>query len=93
MPDKKQKYDDAVRLRDYREVFGGEAGKRVLTDLIARHYVLGSTFHHEPTIFAHNEGQREVVLQILRYLQMTPADIPKVRRGVLAQFELETEDQ
>lgn len=88
-------YDDKMRLADYRIVFGSPEGKRVLNDLIARHYVLGttfgqgSTFSAEPTILARNEGQRDVVLHILRYMQMTPQDIPGARIGVLAQFELE----
>ena len=85
----KAKYDDKMRLMDYRTVFGGEAGKRVLNDLIARHYVLGSTISGEPIIMAFNEGQREVVLHILRYMQMTPKDIPLQRLSMLEQFELE----
>ncbi len=83
------RYDDRMRLGDYRVVFGSAEGKRVLHDLIARHYVLGTTFHQEPTIVAFNEGQRDVVLHILRYMQMTPKDIPGTRMGMLAQFELE----
>jgi hypothetical protein len=95
MPDAKKRtirYDDRMRLMDYRIVFGSEEGKRVLYDLIARHYVLGSTFSGEQLTMAHCEGQREVVLHILRYMQMTPKDIPGVRTGMLAQFELESED-
>lgn len=83
------KYDDKMRIADYRITFSGDSGQRVLHDLIARHYVLGSTIHHEPTIVAFNEGQREVVLHILRYMQMTPKDIPATRIGMLQQFELE----
>jgi hypothetical protein len=86
------KYTDRDRLSDYRTVFSTPEGKKVLLDLIARHYVLGSTFHNEPTIMANNEGQREVVLHILRYMQMKPSDIPTLREGMLAQFELEPTD-
>lgn len=96
MPDEPKKrtirYDDRMRLMDYRVVFGSEEGKRVLYDLIARHYVLGTTFSGEQLTMAYCEGQREVVLHILRYMQMTPKDIPEVRTGMLAQFELESED-
>lgn len=87
------RYDDRMRLMDYRVVFGSAEGKRVLHDLIARHYVLGTTFHHEPTIVAFNEGQRDVVLHIMRYMQMTPKDIPDARIGMLQQFELEGLDE
>lgn len=86
------KYDDRMRLADYRIVFGSAEGKRVLNDLIARHYLLGSTFSSEATIMAHAEGQRVVVLHILRYMQMTPKDLPATRLGMLAQFELEGND-
>lgn len=86
-------YGDRDRLADYRIVFGSPEGKRVINDLIARHYVLGSTFSSEPIIMAHAEGQRGVVLQILRFMQMTPADIPEQRLGMLQQFELEPVDE
>ena len=89
MAEKKQRYDDRLRLQDYRAVFGSGEGKRVLHDLIARHYVLGSTLSADHISMAHAEGQREVVLQILRYMQMTPADIPPARISMLQQFELE----
>jgi len=77
---------------DYREVFGHGAGQRVLYDLIARHFVLGSTFSPEPTIMAHQEGQRQVVLEILRYMQMHPADVAPTREGMIAQFEFGEDD-
>jgi hypothetical protein len=85
----RMKYDDRMRLADYRMVFGSAEGKRVIHDLIARHYVLGSTFAGDPITMAHNEGQREVVLHILRYMQMKPSDIPQARETMLQQFELE----
>ena len=83
------KYNDKNRLMDYRATFASPEGKRVLLDLIARHYLLGSTFDDNPAIMAHAEGQREVVLQIMRYTQMTPQDIPGLRTTMLQQFELE----
>jgi hypothetical protein len=83
------RYDDRMRLADYRIVFSTAEGRRVIHDLIARHFVLGSTFTGEPVTMAHNEGQREVVLQILRYMQMKPTDIPQARETMLQQFELE----
>ena len=71
-------------------VFGSAEGKRVLHDLIARHYVLGSTFQRRANYNgAINEGQREVVLHILRYMQMKPNDIPRRAKRMLQQFELE----
>jgi hypothetical protein len=91
-PKRRIRYDDRMRLADYRIVFGSAEGKRVLYDLIARHYVLGTTFSGEQLTMAYCEGQRDVVLHILRYMQMTPRDIPGVRTGMLQQFELEDLD-
>lgn len=58
---------DLIRRRqDYRRAFGGEPGRRVLRDLMRRHFVLRSTQiagdSHET---AFNEGRRAVVLDIL----------------------------
>lgn len=55
------------RRQDYRMIFGGEQGKRVLADLMRRHFVLRSTQiagdSHET---AFNEGRRAVVLDIMQ---------------------------
>ena len=90
---KEPKYNDRHRLADYRAAFGSGEGQRVLHDLIARHFVLGPTFAADGITMAYREGQRDVVLHILRYMQMTPADIPQARQTMLEQFELEGLDQ
>ena len=60
---------DAIRRRQDRRAFGGEAGGRVLRDLMRRHFVLRSTMiagdSHET---AFNEGRRAVVLDVLHAL-------------------------
>ncbi len=61
---------DRIRRRqDYRRAFGGEPGRRVLRDLMRRHFVLRSTQiagdSHET---AFNEGRRAVVLDVLHAL-------------------------
>lgn len=65
------------RRQDYRLLFSGERGKRVLRDLMRRHFVLRSTQiagdSHES---AFNEGRRAVVLDIL---QACNADEDQVR--------------
>ncbi|NNG04027.1 MAG: hypothetical protein HKM95_07990 [Inquilinus sp.] len=63
---------DRVRRRqDYARVFRGEAGGRVLRDLMRRHFVLRSTQavgdSHES---AFNEGRRAVVLDVLHTLRV-----------------------
>ena len=61
---------DRIRRRqDYRRAFRGEPGRRVLRDLMRRHFVLRSTQiagdSHET---AFNEGRRAVVLDVLHAL-------------------------
>ena len=58
---------DRIRQRwNYRRAFGDVRGRRVLRDLMRRHYVLRSTQivgdSHET---AFNEGRRAVVLDVL----------------------------
>ena len=38
-----------------------------------------------------NEGQRNVVLEILRFMEMKPADLPQVRTSMAEQFGLTEE--
>ena len=68
---------DLIRRRqDYRRTFGGEPGRRVLRDLMRRHYVLRSTQivgdSHET---AFNEGRRAVVLDVLHALSANEAAV------------------
>ncbi len=82
-------YGDRQRLADYRETFSTPAGKRVLHDFFARYWVFGSTMHAEPQVMAMREGERNVCLDILRYMEMKPADIADVRVTMAQQFGLE----
>ena len=93
MAEKKQPYDDRDRLADYRAVFGSAEGKRVLHDLIARHYVLGSTFSSEATIMAHAEGQRDgCPANPALHADAARRHPEGARTTVLQQFELEPLD-
>ena len=70
-----------AKYRDYRELFGSAAGKRVLADLIRRGHVLGPTTAHAGDGIltaletARREGERGVALYILGILSWTPEDI------------------
>lgn len=55
------------RVRDYEAVFSSSAGKRVLADL-ERAYT--HTFHPDPYVSAFKQGQRQVVLDIKRLLEL-----------------------
>jgi hypothetical protein len=68
-----------AQMQDYKRVFSSEQGKRVLSDLIANHFVMNTTFakhHNDPKdVMAFREGQRQVVMRILTILQYEPLDV------------------
>ena len=65
---KLQKLADA-----YKQVFGSDAGRMVLADLLTRCHVLGSTFEPgDPTTTSFREGERNVALHICAMLALDP---------------------
>jgi hypothetical protein len=84
-------YGDRNRLQDYRAVFGSPEGKRVLADLAARHWMFGGTLHAESLVMAHREGERNVVLGIIDYMEMKPDDLPAIRESMITQFGIPQE--
>lgn len=63
-----------AQVVDYQRVFGSEQGKRVLADLMDKHFVMTPTAPSkiDPYEMSFNEGQRMVVLRILATLQIDP---------------------
>lgn len=84
----KAKYTDRNRIMDYRTVFGTPEGKRVLADMCARYWMFGSTLHTDAIVMAHREGERNVVLDIMRYLELKPSDEGDIRQSIREQFGL-----
>jgi hypothetical protein len=84
-------YGDRNRIQDYRAVFTSTEGKRVLADLAARHWMFGGTLHAEPSVMTHREGERNVVLEIIRFLELKPDDLPAIRESVRDQFGIPQE--
>lgn len=74
---------ERMRL-DYRRTFGGEYGKRVLEDMMRRHFVFACTMvpgdAHET---AFNEGRRCVVLDIMRQMAVSEADLLKLQEEIV----------
>ena len=57
------------RLADYRTVFEGPQGQRVLADLCHRHGIFDPCHvPGDPYSTAYNDGRRSVVVDLLRYL-------------------------
>ena len=79
-------YTDRNRIADYRAVFNSPEGKRVLADMCARYWVFGSILHTDAIVMAHREGERNTVLDVMRYLEMKPSDEAEIRLSVREQF-------
>ena len=57
------------RLADYRTIFKGPQGERVLADLCHRHGIFDPCHvPSDPYSTAYNDGRRSVVVDLLRYL-------------------------
>ncbi len=57
------------RLADYRTIFEGPQGQRVLADLCHRHGIFDPCHvPGDPYSTAYNDGRRSVIVDLLRYL-------------------------
>jgi hypothetical protein len=70
------------RHQDYIRTFESETGKRVIADLMKRHFVFGSTQvqgdSHES---AFNEGRRAVILDIMSAIGTAPEEAQDILEG------------
>lgn len=73
-------------INAYKEVFGGEAGKTVLHDLMKSTYFLETTFDANPQIAAFNEGRRSLVTHIMSILKI---DTKQLYNQMKEQEEIE----
>lgn len=79
-------YAEEQRVRDYLATFSSDHGARVLADLVVKGHVLESTLVPEAHIFAFREGERNLVLEILRMLSLKPDQVRKVVDDVQETF-------
>lgn len=76
----KQIKNQSVSLSDYKELFESSVGQRVLFDLMKCHHILNSTFiAGDPSASAFYEGERSVVLRIMR---KTKTDMKKFLKNL-----------
>lgn len=71
----KEKRDMVIR---YKRVFDTEDGKKVLHDLMKCCHVMTPTIDPDPLQMAHNEGERSIVLRILRTIQTDPKQMEEL---------------
>lgn len=67
----------AKLVRAYRELFESDAGKEVLHDLCKSCHVFHSTMDANPHEMAYREGERSVVLRILRTIEINPYELDR----------------
>lgn len=59
-------------LAAYQAAFKSEDGKKVLYDLIRTHHIIGTIYSKDPQEMALKEGERNVVLRIMHFLNTDP---------------------
>lgn len=68
---KEKRMIDMINL--YREVFNSEKGQKILIDLAKSVNLQGTSFDPDPSQMSFNEGQKSVLLRILRTIETDPA--------------------
>lgn len=76
-----KKNERAERIRAYKRVFESEDGKVVLQDLMKSCHIFTSTMDANPTEHAYKEGERSVVLRIMRTLNIDPSKLEEAMKG------------
>jgi len=59
-------------IKDYSALFATARGKRVLYDMMLKHWVMQPTFCNDPIETAYREGQRYVLLNIIEISKISP---------------------
>jgi hypothetical protein len=75
----------------YKQVFNSEFGDRVLDDLIERYNVMEPITARDPVEMAHREGQRSVVLHILKVLVQDSTRIRKAMEHAEKEYNKQWE--
>jgi hypothetical protein len=70
------------KSHQYKETFSTESGKKVLLDLMRTHYIASLSYSKEPMDMAFNEGQRSVVLRILKFVKEDVSKIEKYMEDI-----------
>lgn len=77
----KQATENAVaRIKLYQSIFRSPDGKKVLEDLCMSHHMRTSTFSKDPMEMAMQEGERNVVLRIMAFVDTDDEKLNKLIR-------------
>lgn len=70
----------AENTQAYIDTFSSPHGKKVLLNLFHVHGMLTSTFSSDPMEMARKEGERNVILRILKVMKTDPEEIKNLIR-------------
>ncbi len=77
MSKKLEEPEVVARIRDYRQTFGTQAGRRVLADLRKSFENRSSHVAGDPYETAFREGERNVMLKLKSMLKMTEEELDR----------------
>ena len=64
-------------IQAYRELFLSDVGKEVLNDLCKSCHIHRTTMETNPHEMAYKEGERSVILRILKTIEIDPFDLQR----------------
>jgi len=65
----------AETIRAYKRVFESDDGKKILKDLMKACHFLSTTMHVNPNEAAYKEGERSVLLRILKTVKINADEV------------------
>jgi hypothetical protein len=68
-------------IQSYQRLFASEDGIRVMKDLMKSCHFYDTTFTGDVYESAYKEGERSVILRIMRTIKLDPRDIDKILEG------------
>ena len=74
-------YSAAQKAKDWKFIYATAEGRRAIADLLASNGVFKPMMAADPSnpyITAFNEGRRNVALDVIKYLKVTPRDLDDV---------------
>jgi hypothetical protein len=73
-----KRQERAERIRAYKRFFESDDGRLILNDLKRSCHFYTTTMDGNPQELAYKEGERSVVLRILRTISTDPAELEKI---------------
>lgn len=66
------------QIHNYRRLFSSQYGQKVLANLCQRFGVFDPYYDSDPNHMYYKQGQRSVILEIVKMTKLDPADLEKL---------------